>query len=117
MVISVKCLWCSEEFQLGEKLVLSTKNIKKFCSHLPTKIKVRWVGPFIITQKVSPVAYQVVLPPGWCLHPLFHISKLKNCTRPDELLREVQLPPPTVVEYHLEYEVEGPILHRGKGAR
>ena len=105
----------SEEFQVCGEVVLSTKNIKKFSPHLPAKIKARWVGPFTITQQVSPVTYRVDLPPSWRLHPVFHVDKLKKYIRSEEFLREVHPPPPVVIEDHLEYEVEDLIRHYGRG--
>ena len=105
----------SVEFNVGDEVVLTTKHIKNYCPHHLTKIKARWVGPFIITQKVSPMAYQMESPLGWRLHPVFHINKLKRYIHSEEFSREVQPPPPMVVEYHLEYVVEDLIWHRGKG--
>ena len=96
----------SVEFNVGDAVVLTTKQFKNYCPHLPAKIKARWVGPFTITQKVSLVAYRVDLPPGWHLHPVFHIGKLKKYIHSEEFLWEVHPPPPVVVEDHLEYEVE-----------
>ena len=96
---------------------LYTNNIKSYCPHLPAKIKARWVGPFTITQKVSPVAYRVELPPNWRLHLVFHIDKLKKYIHSEEFSREVQPPPPIVIENHQEYEIEDLIQHRGKGTR
>ena len=76
----------SVEYNVGDKVVLITKHINNYFPHLPAKIKARWVGPFTITQKVSPVAYRVDLPPGWHLHPVFHIDKLKKYIRSEEFL-------------------------------
>ena len=75
----------SVEYNMDDEVVLTTKHIKNYCPHLPAKIKARWVGPFTITQKVSLVAYRVELPPGSCLHPIFHIDKLKRYIRSEEL--------------------------------
>ena len=66
-------------------------------------------------QQISPVAYRVDLPPSWRLHPVFHVDKIKKYIRSEEFLREVHLPPPVMIEDHLEYEVEDLIRHRGKG--
>ena len=92
----------SMEYYVGDEVVLTTKHIKNYCPHLPAKIKTRWVGHFTITPKVSPVAYRVDLPPGWRLHPIFHVDKLKKYIRSEEFLREVYPPPPVVIGNHPE---------------
>ena len=43
----------SEAYNVSDEVVLFTKNIKKYCPHLRSKIKAWWVGPFNITLKVS----------------------------------------------------------------
>ena len=113
MAMAVNCSRRSVEFNVGEEVVLTTKHIKNYCAHLPAKINSRWIGPFTSTQKVSPMAYRVDLPPVGHLHPIFHIDKLKKYIRSEEFLWEVQ-PPPVVIEDHLEYEVEDLIRHRSK---
>ena len=61
--------------------------------------------------------YRVDLPPGWCLHPVFHIDKLKKHIHSEKFVQEGQPPPLVVAEDHLEYEVEDLIWHQGKGTR
>ena len=107
----------SEQYNIGDEVVLSTTNLRNYCPHLPAKLRARWVGPFTISRVVSPMAYKVDLPPGWQVHLVFHIDRLKRYVRSEEFLREVKPPPPVLVEDHLEYEVEDLIRHRGHGAR
>ena len=66
---------------------------------------------------ISPVAYQLDLPLGWQIHPTFHASNLKAYIRHPEFEREVEPPPPELVDGNLEYEVEAILRHKGKGAR
>ena len=103
----------TEEYKIGEEVVLSTANLRTYYPNLPPKIKARWVGPFRIQKIVSPIAFGLDLPPGWWIHPVFHVSKLKRYIRSQELLTEVEPPPPVLVGDTLEYEVEGILRHQG----
>ena len=68
----------SETYKVGDEVVQTTVNPRNYCPHLPLKIKARWVKPFCITRKILPVAYGLDLPPGWRIHPVFHVSKRKR---------------------------------------
>ena len=97
----------TEEYRIGDEVVLPTTNLQTYCPNLPPKIKARWVGPFCIHKLVSPVAFGLDLPQGWRIHLVFHTSKLKRYIRSEEFLREVEPPPLVLVGDTLEYEVEG----------
>ena len=71
----------TEEYKIGDEVVLSTTNLRTYCPNLLPKIKTRWVGPFRIQKIVSPVAFGLDWPPSWRIHPIFHISKLKHYIR------------------------------------
>ena len=85
----------TEEYKVGDEVVLSTENLRTYCPNLPRKIKARWVGPFHIQKIVSLVAFGLELLLGWQIHPVFHISKLKRHIRSEEFLREPS--------HHLQY--------------
>ena len=66
---------------------------------------------------MPPIAFGLGLPPGWRIHPVFHISKLKRYIHSEEFLREVKPPAPVLVRDTLEYEVEGILWHQSTSAR
>ena len=59
----------SEMHKVGNEVILTTTNLHSYCPHLSPKIKARWVGPFRITREISPVTYELDLPPSWRIHP------------------------------------------------
>ena len=67
----------TEEWAVGDRVLLNTRNSQMFAPHLLSQMKKRWVGPFTIAKVVSLVAFQWNLAPGWQIHPTFHASNLK----------------------------------------
>ena len=51
----------SEIFHKGDEVVLLTRNLS-VNQNLPTKLRRRWIGPYSITEVISPVAYRLDLP-------------------------------------------------------
>ena len=49
----------TEEWAVGDQVLLSTRNLWMFAPHLPLKLKRRWVVPFTIAKVVSPVCLPV----------------------------------------------------------
>ena len=66
---------------------------------------------------ISPVAYELDLPPTWRIHPVFHVWSLKRFHRSEEFARGERPPSPIVVDGEEEYKVEAILRHKGKGAR
>ena len=105
-----------EKYEVGDEVVLATRHLR-VNEHLPVKLRRRWIGPFSIAKVISPVAYQLNLPPTWRIHPVFHVSSLKRYYRSEEFERVERPPSPVVVDGEEEFEVEAILRHKGSGAR
>lgn len=105
------------EYKLGDKVLLSTADLRLKMKVTP-KLTARHIGPFVIKRVLSPLNYELDLPPSMSIHPVFHVSKLKaytssdrfNSLRPPPSTR----PPPETVNEQEEYEVEAIRDHRMK---
>lgn len=101
------------QFKEGDKVLLSTKNLKLKASG-SRKFLPRYVGPFTIIKVINPVAYKLDLPQSLKVHPVFHIALLREYKEdPHHLYRAPPLP--EVIEGQLEYEVEQILDHKKEG--
>ncbi|XP_076941696.1 uncharacterized protein LOC143611371 [Bidens hawaiensis] len=60
--------------------------------HKYSKLTPKYFGPFLIVERVGVVAYKLDLPEEAQIHPVFHVS----------LLKEAVGPPTTVIPFPLE---------------
>lgn len=95
-------------FQIGEKVLLSSQNIKDAVErNRPSKkLTPKYYGPFEISEIISETAYKLQLPTSWRIHPVFHISLLKLYKTTEEFTRPIPPPPEIINEQDEEYEVE-----------
>jgi len=97
------------QLKKGDKAYLLTKNLRTQKKKHKKLDHVK-VGPFFISEQISPVNYRLELPPDAKIHPVFHVSLLEPAD------------PETPIEttfYHRaeeenEFEVERILQHRGQ---
>jgi transposase InsO family protein len=95
-------------FALGEKVLLSSQNIKLKAPGAG-KLLPRYLGPFVIKRKVGEVAYELDLPHTMArLHPVFHASLLKKWRDNGAY----QPPPPDLFNGEEYFHVQSIIDHR-----
>jgi hypothetical protein len=98
-----------EEYNVGDKVLLSTRHINNPVDrNRPTrKLSPKFIGPYRIIKKVSVTAYKLDLPNTFRIHPVFHISLLKPYHETSDFSRTVPPPPIFIPENQQEeYEVE-----------
>ncbi|GJP84738.1 hypothetical protein CLOP_g14797, partial [Closterium sp. NIES-67] len=97
---------------MGDQVLLDTRNPN--ISHLPSKLRPHFCGPFLVEAQVTPVTFCLCLPVTWKIHNAFHVQFLKPYQDPNTIFVGGQPPPPppVLVQNEPEYEVESVLAHR-----
>jgi Chromo (CHRromatin Organisation MOdifier) domain len=89
---------------VGDLVWLKGINLK--VTHLKAKLDTKRYSLFPITKEISPVVFQLALPPQWCIHNVFHASLLMPYKEMEEHGDNFAQPPPELIDREEEYEVE-----------
>jgi len=93
-------------FNPGNKVFLDASDIRT--THLLQKLSYRQLGPFVVEQRIGPMAYRLKLPYRMKqLYPVFNVVKLTLA--PDDLItghKTEDYPLPIVIEGEVEWEVK-----------
>jgi hypothetical protein len=92
-------------FSVGENIWLEETNLK-LPANLTSKLSPRRYGPFKVVTIISPVAYQIKLPPHWKIHNVFHTSLLTRYQEMEQHGPNFIEPPPDIIEGKPKWEVE-----------
>ena len=63
-------------YAVGDYVLLSTQNLR--IKGVPQKLQRKFCGPFRVEQTIGTQAYRLQLPEDWSVHPVFHVSLLKQ---------------------------------------
>ena len=101
------------QYHVGDQVWLKGKNLK--FPHQATKLNLKCYGPFRVIKEISPVAYQIQLPPSWNIHPVFHASLLSSYSKTPTHGPNFSRLPSNLINNEEEYEVEQIKAHRSFG--
>ena len=104
-----------DSYQIGDKVWLEAKHLA--LPYQTPKLTPKRHGPFTITKRVSPVAYQLRLPTAWTIHDVFHASLLTPYRETIEHGNNYMRPPPDLIKGPKEYKVEAIVNHHHFGRK
>ena len=99
-------------FKKGDKVWLDSRNLKTIYHK---KMKQKWEGPFVITEVLSLVTYQLLLLALWQIYNVFSAMLLRKYKEDKVYGENFMEPPPELVEGKEVYEVETILNHRKRG--
>src|SRR5487761_196194 len=92
------------QYQEGQKVWLEGTNLK--LPYETAKLAPKRYGPFKVVAKIAETSYQLELPRGWKIHPVFHTSLLTPYNETNTHGPNFLEPPPDIIEGEPEWEVE-----------
>ncbi|POM64578.1 Hypothetical protein PHPALM_19875 [Phytophthora palmivora] len=80
-------------FKVGDQIYLSTKHFDTAYTDFPNSRKLgpKWIGPYSVVRTIHKHAYEINLPPGLKLYPVFNTGSLKPYDTPTRLSRPNQV--------------------------
>lgn len=80
--------WKDLEFSVGDEVYLKMRILRgSDPSRKVKKLRPRYMGPYVIKERIGEVAYRLDLPPDLSdFHDVFHISVLRKVVREPELI-------------------------------
>ena len=104
------------EYALGDMVLLSTKYLKLKADEgtkARAKLLPKFIGPYEIIQKVGTLAYKLGLPDTTRIHPVFHVSLLRDYHDPALVQGASPIPQPLDwLEGIPQYEVKKILDHK-----
>ena len=104
-----------QRYKTGDQVWLEGRNLR--INRPSAKLAPKRYGPFKIRKVLSPITYQLALPPQWKIHDVFHVDLLTPYHETKLHGPNFTRPPPDLINGEEEYEVEEILQSRRFGRR
>ena len=106
-----------QRYQAGDQVWLEGRNLR--IDQPSAKLAQKRHGPFKVKKVLSPITYQLELPPQWKIHDVFHTDLLTPYHETKLHGPNFTKPPPDLIDGEEEYEIEEILQSRrfGRGRK
>ena len=109
LMIKVQKKWTKgkdqeQRYKIGDQVWLEGRNLR--IDRPSVKLAPKRYGPFKIRKVLSPITYQLTLPPQWKIHDVFHADLLTPYHETELHGPNFTKPPPDLIDGEEEYEVK-----------
>ena len=110
------------KFRVGDRVLMSTANLKLVGDNRSIKFAQRYIGPFEVKRVVNDNAYELALGQQMRIHPVVNVSRLipwrdGMLTHPHRIPSHTRPPPEVIQDDGAElYEIERILAKRGVGS-
>ena len=104
-----------QKYKTGDQVWLEGRNLR--IDRPSIKLAPKRYGPFKIRKVLSPITYQLALPPQWKIHDIFHADLLTPYHETELHGPNFTKPPPDLIDGEEEYEVEEVLQSQKFGRR
>jgi len=95
-----------EEYRVGDKVLISTKDFsKKLMKRATKKLMEKFIGPYMVRKIVSENAVELELPVSLRIYPVVNVRRIAKYKEQVEGQKKIP-PPPVKIDSKKEYEVE-----------
>src|ERR1700744_5972876 len=122
LMIKVQKKWTKgkdqeQRYKIGDQVWLEGRNLR--IDRPSVKLAPKRYGPFKIGKVLSPITYQLELPPQWKIHDVFHADLLTPYHETELHGPNFTRPPPDLIDGEEEYKVEEILQSRrfGRGCK
>ena len=102
-----------QRYQAGDQVWLEGRNLR--IDQPSAKLNPKRHGPFRVKKVLSPITYQLELPPQWKIHDVFHTDLLTPYREMEFHGPNFTKPPPDLIDGEEEYEIEEVLQSRRHG--
>ena len=93
-----------QRYKTGDQVWLEGRNLR--IDRPSVKLAPKRYGPFKIGKVLLPITYQLILPPQWKIHDVFHADLLTPYHETELHRPNFTKPPPDLIDGEEEYKVE-----------